>query len=91
MLTVQLLDQGFEISSTSDITTIFERNDGSLSLETIAHSSGCLVEVRSLPAVAVRRLIIASMLGSGFVLRKSGHQESMLAHPDGAIARIVGI
>ncbi|MEE9415028.1 MAG: hypothetical protein V3V01_07075 [Acidimicrobiales bacterium] len=91
MLTVQLLDQGFEIASTSDSTTTFERNDGTLSLESIAHSSGCLIEVRSLPAEAVRRLIIASMLGSGFVLRKSGQQESMLAHYDGAIARVVGI
>lgn len=91
MLTVQLLDQGFEITLTSETDTLFQRNDGTVSLESIADTSGCLIEVRELPAEAVRRLIIASMLGSGFVLRKSGHQESMLAHPDGAIARVVGI
>ena len=91
LFTDVLTDNGFSVDSVTETSILLTRDSGTVTIAIAEDAAGCLVEVRQLPASAIKKLILAGMLQIGFEIQASRPNETVLRNEQKSLVRIVSI
>ncbi len=75
-----LSDNGFKVSAVSPTSTVLTRSAGTITIDLVADSAGCIIEVEDCPVAAIHRLVLSGLLQIGFELVGTRDRETVLRH-----------